>query len=78
MKYYELIVECGHVGAGKGLEVTRYFKADSIISAYESAINMPRSKKKPDSIKHVVEVSYYVYSLGKLAEKQNNYLNTFS
>lgn len=78
MKYYELIVECGHVGIGRSLEVTRYFEADSVLSAFESAKNMPRSKKKASSVKQVMEITYSEYLLGKLTEKQNNYLNTFS
>lgn len=78
VKYYELIVECGHVGMGKSLEVTRYFEADSVLSAFVSAKNMPRSKKKASSVKRVIEITYSEYLLGKLSEEQNNYLNTFS
>lgn len=78
MKYYELIVECGHVGMGRSLEVTRYFQADSVLSAFESAKDMPRSKKRASSVKQVVEISYSDYLLGKSEEKENSYLNTFS
>lgn len=75
-KYYLIIIECGHVGAGKSIEITRYFEDFSLVEAYYSAINMPRSKKKSDSIKFIKEISYQQYCEGKLSEKLNPYLQT--
>ena len=37
VKYFELVIACGHVGSGKALEVYRYFEAEDIVTAYESA-----------------------------------------
>lgn len=78
MKYFELVVDCGHVGAGRSLEVTRYFEANSLLDAYDSARYMPRSKKKSNSIKRVQEITFPEYQMGKVAERENNYLNTFA
>lgn len=78
MKYFELIVAHSHVGSGKSLEINRYFEAEDILTAYESAKNMPASKKRHDSIKQVVEISYANYLLGKIREMQNPYLNTYT
>jgi len=75
LKYYLVVVECGHVGAGKCLEVTRYFQGYNLVSTYLSTLYMPRSKKKTDSIKLIKEISYEEYVQGKKLEKENSYLN---
>ncbi|GEQ23409.1 hypothetical protein CBU02nite_39150 [Clostridium butyricum] len=77
-KYYLIIVESGHVGAGKSIEISRYFEDFSLAAAYYSASNMPRSKKKSNSIKLVQEISYEQYCQGKLSENLNQYLQTVS
>lgn len=75
-RYYRVIVECGHVGCGKKIEITRYFKANDAIQCYLSALYMPRSKKKPDSVKLIEPIEIKEYLVGKQAEKSNCYLNT--
>ncbi|NMB95717.1 MAG: hypothetical protein GYA02_03770 [Clostridiaceae bacterium] len=77
MSYYMVTVLCGHVGSGKTIEITRYFKDCDILSAYNSARTMPRSKKNPTCVKQVKEISMEEYLLGKQLEKTNLYLNTY-
>jgi transcription elongation factor Elf1 len=77
-KYFLIVVECGHVGRNRSVEVTRYFKDIDIVNAYCSALYMPRSKKKPSSVKEVREISQEIYLLGIEEERNNQYLNTFT
>ena len=76
-KYYLVVIECGHVGTGRSLEVARYFKDFNPINAYICASIMPRSKKKCNSVKLIKEISYEEYLIGKQLENENLYLNTF-
>jgi len=76
-KYYAVTVLCGHVGAGRSVEITRYFKDYDILSAYFSAKYAPRSKKSPTCVKEVRQISFEEYCEGKLREQMNPYLNTF-
>lgn len=77
-RYYRVIVECGHVGCGKKIEITRFFKANDAIQCYLSALYMPRSKKKPNSVKLIEPIEIKEYLEGKQAEESNYYLNIFS
>lgn len=76
--YYQIITECGHVGARNSLEVTRYFKDFDIITAYNCAQQMPRSKKKNNSVKSIKLITYEEYLSGKALEENDPYLNTYS
>lgn len=73
-----MVLECGHVGNRKSIEITRYFKDYDVINVYLSALNMPRSKKKSDTVKIVKKISYEEYLKGKLLENENLYLKTVS
>lgn len=75
-KFFLVVVDCGHVGTRRSIEIDRYFKDYDIISVYHSAIIMPRCKKKSSSIKYVKEISYDDYVLGKIKESTNLYLST--
>ncbi len=44
--YYKIIMETGHVGAGKSLERVKYCKGDDILSMFRKAHAFPRVKKK--------------------------------
>lgn len=77
-KYYMVVVECGHVGCGKSIEITRYFQDSDIIHAYLAARWMPRSKKKESSVKEVRHITLQDYLTGKREEERNYYLNTYS
>lgn len=76
MKYFELVVSCGHVGKGRSIEIRRFFEAENLLQAYDSAKFMPRSKKKRDSVKYVKEISFNEYEIGKMTEMDNFYLNS--
>lgn len=74
-RYFSIVVACGHVGHGNSIEVTRYFEAEDILSAMDSARFMPRSKKKASCIKRISPITYDEYLAGKLEEAENPYLN---
>lgn len=76
-KYYRVIVGCGHVGKRRMIEITRYFEAENLLQCYDSAFFMPRSKKKPNCIKLIEEISFQEYLNGKKEEEINYYLNTY-
>ncbi len=44
--YYKVILETGHVGAGKSLERVAYCRGGDILSVFEKAHRFPRVKKK--------------------------------
>lgn len=77
-KFFLVVIACGHVGKRKSIEISRYFKAGDVLSCYDSANNMPRSKKKNNSIKMIREVTEAEYLKGKLTEQDNLYLSTFN
>lgn len=74
--YFQVIVACGHIGKGREIEVTRYFKADSAIDAWDSAMIMPRAKKQQGSrcVRSVIEVDSMQFIKGKMAEMNDPYL----
>lgn len=76
-KYFLVVIACGHVGKWKSIEVSRYFKSSDVLSCFEAAYFIPRSKKKSDSIKIIKEITEEEYEIGKVAEQNNLYLNTF-
>lgn len=76
-RYYRVVVECGHVGRGKAIEITRYFRANDAIECFLSVLRMPRSKKKSDSVKLVEPINSDGYLQGKKAEERNYYLHKF-
>lgn len=72
--YFKIVVNCGHVGARKAIEVTRYFKGEDAVSCYFDAFFMPRSKKKRDCVKLVEIITQEEYFRGKEVERANPYL----
>lgn len=74
--YYQVIVACGHIGKGREIEVTRYFKANSAIDAWDSAMVMPRAKKTQGNrcVRSVREIDSMQFLMGKLAEMHDPYL----
>ena len=44
--FFKIVVACGRVGIRREIEITRYFKADNAIEAWESAMIMPLAKKR--------------------------------
>jgi len=44
--YYKLIMEMGHLGAGKSLERVRYCEGEDILSVFDRAHRFPQVKRK--------------------------------
>ena len=75
--YFKLVMEGGHVGAGKSYEMVRYFEGDDIFGALAKSFHTPRLKKKVsgNGIKLIKEISWREYLTGKGREKRDPYLN---
>ncbi len=76
--FFKLILEGGHVGAGKSYEVVRYLEGRDIISVLFSASHFPRVKKKNSrkGIKLIQEITQREYLQGRRREREDPYLNT--
>jgi len=76
--FFKLILESGHVGAGKSYEVVRYLEGRDIFSVLYSASRFPRVKKKGTrkGIKLIQEITRWEYLRGRQRERQDPYLNT--
>ena len=44
--YYKVLMEGGHMGAGKSYDMVRYFKADNIGVVFDILKRFPRMKSK--------------------------------
>jgi hypothetical protein len=75
--YFKLVMEAGHVGAGKSWDMVRYFEGDDIFGILARSRHMPRSKKKEfgAGIKLIKEISWQEYICGKGRERKDPYLN---
>ena len=75
--FFKLIMEGGHVGAGRSYEMARYCKGDDIFSVLANAHTIPRLKKKNRTvgIKYIREISWKEYINGKKREGSDLYLN---
>ena len=74
--YYKVLMEGGHMGAGKSYDMTRYLQADNLVSILDSLKKMPRLKAKgfSRSVKEITAVSCEEFSRGKKMEGEDNYL----
>ena len=74
--YYKVLMEGGHIGAGKSYDMTRYLQADSLISILDTLKKMPRLKVKGFSkaVKEITTVSHKEFCRGKRKESRDNYL----
>jgi hypothetical protein len=75
--YFKLVMEGGHVGAGKSYDMVRYFEGDDIFCVLARSIHTSRLKKKEfgAGIKLIKEISWREYIYGKGRERRNPYLN---
>ncbi len=75
--FFKLILEGGHLGAGKSYDIVKYLKGRDIVSVLSWAFNIPRAKKKDSGkgIKLIKEISEKEYLVGKKREKTDPYLN---
>ena len=64
--FYKIVVECGHVGAGKTFDVVRYFQGNNIHEIIRKARKLPRvkSKKSSKAIKLIKNISEDEYLAG--------------
>jgi hypothetical protein len=76
--YFKLILENGHVGAGKSLETVRYFRGESPADMFNMAARVPRVKGKHSGtgVKLVQSVSREEYIKGVQQADGDRYLNT--
>ena len=76
--FFKLILEGGHVGAGKSLDTVRYFRAESTVDAFELANRVPRVKGKTagTGVKLIQQVSHDEYREGIRSSSKDPYLNT--
>jgi hypothetical protein len=75
--YFKLVMEGGHVGAGKSFDMVRYFEGDDIFCVHARSLHTPRLKKKEfgGGIKLIKEISWREYIQGKGRERRNPYLS---
>ena len=75
--YFKLVMEGGHVGAGKSCDMVRYFEGDDIYGVLARSRHTPRLKKKEfgGGIKLIKEISWREYCHGKGRERRDPYLN---
>jgi len=76
--YYKLILESGHVGAGKSLETVRYFRGENLIDMFNMAARIPRvkGKNRGTGVKMVQSVSREEYLNGIQQATGDRYLST--
>jgi len=74
--FYKIVIECGHVGAGKGFDVVRYFQGDNVQTVLASLKKLPRIKAKrtSKSVKLIKAISEKEYRAGLNIEHSNPYL----
>jgi hypothetical protein len=72
-----MVIDNGHVGAGKSLETVRYFRGDSSVDMFSIAARIPRSKGKDrgTGVKLVQTVSRDEYLKGIKREVSDPFLN---
>jgi len=75
--YFKLVMEVGHVGAGKSYEMVRYFEGNDIFGVLARSRHTPRLKKKEfgGGVKLIKEISWREYIYGKGGERRDPYLN---
>jgi len=76
MKYYKVVLACGHTGVGHNIDVARYLEATNLMEALNVATSMPRVKKKGTTrgLYSINEITYEEYLAGKKEEVENFYL----
>jgi hypothetical protein len=75
--YFKLVMEAGHIGAGKSCDMVRYFEGDDIFGILARSRHIPRLKKKDSGIgiKLIKEISRREYIYGKGQERKDPFLN---
>lgn len=76
--YFKLILDGGHVGAGKALETVRYFRGENPVDMFSMAARIPRVKGKDRGlgVKMVQTVSRDEYMKGIKQADSDQYSGT--
>ncbi|HBO84649.1 MAG: hypothetical protein A2073_01320 [Deltaproteobacteria bacterium GWC2_42_11] len=77
MRYFKVTMEYGHMGAGNGIDVTRYFVAKDAVSLLDKVKRLPGIKwrqGKGRAIKAIEVINKEKYLSGKMDELKNPYL----
>jgi hypothetical protein len=76
--YYKLVLDNGHIGAGKSLETVRYFSGQNPVDIFDIAARIPRvkGKKGGTGVKLVQSVSRNEYLKGVKSAADDPYLKT--
>lgn len=74
--YFRLILSGGHMGAGKDLEMVRYFRSENAVDLFSMAARAPRVKGKSSvkGVKLVQAVTREEYERGVKQASENPYL----
>ena len=75
--YYKVLMEGGHMGAGRSYDMCRYFNVSHIGVIFNLLGKMPRLKSKgvSRSVKLIEAISQDEYKQGRISEKINPYLS---
>jgi len=76
--YYKVLMEGGHVGAGKSHDMCRYFQAKNLTDIFDLLGKMPRLKSKgfSKSVKLIETISEEEFMKGRHYEMYDAYLTT--
>ena len=71
--YYKVLMELGHMGAGKSIEIVRYFEADDAVSLFNRLKHYPaiKSKKCGLGIGMIEAVTGEEYNAGRKKDKMD-------
>lgn len=75
MSYFRLVVEGGHVGAGKSVTLVRYLAARDIVEALRCVRHLPRMKGKRHltGLQSLEEIAHSEYLRGIEQQKRDPY-----
>ena len=75
--YYKVLMELGHMGAGKSNEVVRYFKADNLATLFKTLKQYPGMKSKglSNGVLMVEPITRQAYETGKVLEWKRDYVS---
>ena len=77
--YYRVLMEGGHMGAGRSYDMTRYFNVENMLSIFDILSSFPRLKTKGvgKSVKMIEPISEEEFKRGKIREESDHYLNRY-
>ena len=74
--YYKILMEHGHMGAGKSLDVVRYIEADNVEILFDELKSWPGLKAKESGrpVSMVKPISRQEFEVGKVLEFKRKYI----